>query len=116
MEISMWEIYWLFKLDDIRGLFVILSIIIGCMGGLAAIAIAVEKGTESVIKYLKIVIPVFLLTLSLATFIPGSKTLAAMYVVPSVVNNKSVQQIPQKILDLANQKLDELLTIKVPKK
>lgn len=42
-----------------------------------------------------------------ATFIPSSKTVAAMYLIPKIVENKSVQQLPDKALSILNLKLDQ---------
>lgn len=45
----------------------------------------------------------------LLTFIPTTKELVAIYTIPKVVNNEQVQAIPEKLLELANLKLDDLL-------
>lgn len=50
-------------------------------------------------KYATILLSVGSLALMLQTFIPSSKTLAAMYVLPPIVNNESVQALPSEVLD-----------------
>jgi len=50
-----------------------------------------------------------------ATFIPDSKTIAAMYLVPKLVENEQVQEIPEKALKILNGKLDQYLKEFEPK-
>lgn len=45
----------------------------------------------------------------LSTFIPSTKEIVAIYAIPKVVNNEQVQQIPEKLLEYANLKLDDLI-------
>ncbi len=39
---------------------------------------------------------------------PSTKQMAAIYVIPPIVNNEQVQEIPQKILDLGMSWMEEL--------
>lgn len=43
------------------------------------------------------------------TFIPSTKELVAIYGIPKVVNNEQIQAIPEKLLEFANIKLDDLV-------
>ena len=43
---------------------------------------------------------------SIAMFVPSTKQMAAIYVVPAIVNNERVQQIGGKTPDISNQLLD----------
>lgn len=56
------------------------------------------------IKHL-FIIPIFFAIL--AGFTPNSRTIAAMYLVPKLINNEQVNQFPDKALKLLNNKLDE---------
>lgn len=40
-------------------------------------------------------------------FVPDSKTIAAMYLLPKLAHNEKLNQIPDKALDALNLKLDE---------
>ena len=51
----------------------------------------------------------FLIILSIS--VPTTKQMAAIIIVPKVVNNEQVQEIPNKILDLATEWLEELKPI-----
>ncbi len=47
-----------------------------------------------------------IICLLIAIFIPSSKTIAAMYLIPKIANNEIVQQIPDKAMNALNLKLD----------
>lgn len=43
----------------------------------------------------------------IAIFTPSSKTVAAMYLLPKIAENKNINQVPDKLLQVFNAKLDE---------
>jgi hypothetical protein len=109
MEISPWLVYWLMQLDSIC-LFTEVTAVLGSMLLFALTVLrAVSKVnaeynrddeafynvTTPLFKFSSIIIPVFIL---LSIFIPNTKTLAAMIIVPPIINNEQVQQIPDDIL------------------
>lgn len=109
MEISPWLIYWLMQLDNICK-FVDSIAIIGSVLLIGLIAIrtacktapeyddgakAFYDATTSLCKLSSVIIPIFIL---LNVFIPNTKTVAAMILIPPIVNNEQVQQIPDDIL------------------
>jgi heme/copper-type cytochrome/quinol oxidase subunit 2 len=49
---------------------------------------------------------VLLFSIVSLVFIPSSKTLTAMYVIPTVVNNKEVQKLPENIIKFVNSYLE----------
>ena len=53
-------------------------------------------------NYLLLFVPL----LFIGVFLPSSKTIAAMYLIPKIANNESVQQIPSKALEVMNKSLD----------
>ena len=61
---------------------------------------------ETANTFIKVTRPlVFLLLFS--TFIPKSKTIAAMYLVPKIIENKQVSELPEKMVKLLNVKMDD---------
>ena len=44
---------------------------------------------------------------TVSVFTPSSKTMAAMYLMPRVVENEQVQQLPDKVLKVMNGRLDK---------
>lgn len=58
-------------------------------------------------KIVKTISIVFCTGLLINIVVPNGKTMVAMYVVPKVVNNESVQQLPGEILDFIRSYLKE---------
>ena len=60
----------------------------------------------------RLVLSLFVISSSLVVFVPESKTLASMYVIPAVVNNEKIQDIGKKGIEslelLTKQWVDEL--------
>src|SRR5687768_13232429 len=106
------ELYWLLKLDDIHSVlsfvFFICSVLL--FGTLVMYVFMVLVGDEAAewAKPNKVLLLVGLLAGLLKSFLPTTTQMAVIMVVPPIVNNAKVQQLPDKVLDLVNQKLDEL--------
>jgi len=99
--VSAWELYWLLKLDDIRHFLISISVILAS-GGLFGIFIwKMEfngKGNiKAAIISLLVVVPMLSIT---ATLLPTTKQMAAIYVLPPIINNEKVQQVPNDLLDI----------------
>jgi len=58
-------------------------------------------------KIRKTAMVIFIPTILFSIFIPSSKMMAAMYLLPKIAGNEQVQQIPSKVLKALNFKLDE---------
>ena len=103
------QMYWLLKLDDIRALcgisagFMVFIII-------ASLVAYKDDEDEGVKKTATACFVYGLLGLALfgcfLTFLPSTKQMAAIYVVPAIANNEKIQQIGGKTLDISNQLLD----------
>ena len=111
MTITPMTVYWITRVDDIQGTFLLLGgislvvVVVGItMGAIASDLDYDEKFNWSLFKwfFVPIVCGAF------AALIPSSRDLAAMYVIPKIANNQKVQEIPSKILDLANDWLEHL--------
>lgn len=106
------QMYWLLKLDDIGTTF---SIIVGAsiiIVLISAFLYCISKGAEDEATT-KISVHMLILSLIcsiifliLNTFLPTTKQMAAIYVVPAIANNEKIQQIGGKTLDISNQLLD----------
>lgn len=106
------QMYWLLKLDDIGTMF---SIIVGTSIAavfISAIFYCASKGAEDEVTA-KISVHALILSLICSivfliinTLLPTTKQMAAIYVVPALVNNEKIQQISGKTLDISNQLLD----------
>lgn len=103
------QMYWLLKLDDIRALilFAICFMLLVIVVSLAAYRDDACEGVKKVLQAMFIfgLLGVWLLG-CVVTFLPSTKQMAAIYVVPAITNNEKIQQIGGKTLDISNQLLD----------
>ena len=118
------EIYWITRMDYIQtALFVLGGIITGLAGisfVVSAICCArnVIHGDDDA-KRMMVVSKKTLLTsivcglvfgsiLLSACFVPSTKEMCAIKIIPKIVNNEEVQELPNKVVELANEWLEEL--------
>lgn len=99
------QMYWLLKLDDICGfsilvLTVALLVFFFCTIGKLAFCDELCN-TKRITKTRNIALCVALFFGSIVTFVPSTKQMAAIYVVPAIVNNERVQNIGSKTLDIS---------------
>lgn len=108
-----WQMYLLTRLDPISSAFEIASVfsivttILFCViGGIFVGDRIIEKTTyEAWVKRCLILIGI-VTPVSLA--LPTSKQMAAIIIVPKIVNNAKVQEVPDKLMTLATEWLEEL--------
>ena len=60
-----------------------------------------KAGRKIFWKYMKPLVPLFLLMFTASWLVPSTKTLAAMLVLPAIVNNETVQEDASEIYGLA---------------
>ena len=109
---SHWLVYWVLMLDNIQiafGLILFFSII-GFIISLVTFGILIsdaydeedEKPFRSlrrkIIKPLSIII---VLSSFILIFMPSTEQLAAIYLIPKIVSNQSIKQLPPKLSKLA---------------
>lgn len=120
------DMYLIVKLDDFHR---ILKFICGFIGFLGlAMSVIVRVGieffkvdtdgglglnlttvTELTNKVIKISTITLITCVTLTTALPTTKQLAAIYVVPNIVNNENIKQIPDKLLQLGNSWIDKTI-------
>ncbi len=120
-----WQMYWLCRLDGIKEVVGVFVFVLSLAATVLLIFYYITKycgdidGDEeakNINKLLKRplkIVPVILAFLMLiCLFVPNTKQMAAIIVVPKIVNNEKAQQIPENLLELCNewtkQKLEEL--------
>jgi len=104
------QIYWLITLPKIANGAGAGLLTLGLCCSFFLVFLWVALGGEiEVKKYIKWSILMLVIGTLLTTFIPSTKELVAIYAIPKVVNNEQVQAIPEKLLELANLKLDDLI-------
>lgn len=99
MTITPFEMYLLTRLDALGFSF----FMFGVIGTLAVVATGVNIKRWA---FWFLPIPIGFLLLSVLT--PTTKQAAAIIMVPAIVNNEEVQKLPDNILRLANEWLEEL--------
>ena len=108
------QLYWILKLDSFRGISLALTIVFGVTFIVMLIGTLVNWAedefdmSKKYKKCLTIATPLFILFSIPLTFLPTTKEMCAIMVIPPIINNEQIQEMPQKILDLGNQWLDEL--------
>lgn len=106
MEITESMVYWITRLDGIKGL------LCGGMVLSAIVAVIVIMGLlfEDIehVKTLVWPVLVFIILGVTTVFVPTTKQMCAIKVIPIIANNDGVQELPDKVVDLANEWLDEL--------
>lgn len=110
-----WVLYWIDALNSINiisNLFVALSFVailaissICFLGKIDSFLVITYDGYKSCLSILKIVIPIFILSLLIVTIIPSKKTMYAM----AVARYSKDSEIPRKALMAIESKLDEII-------
>jgi hypothetical protein len=117
MEISMFTIYLFTRLDAIKvscvSIFLtitILSIFFGIVVGIDEYA---REDSKWGLKFKKSIVMLFLIyfiSFVGTVCIPTQKEIAAIYLIPKIVNNEQSQELPDNFLKLLNSKLKEYIT------
>lgn len=120
MEITPQLIYWITRVDEIKSMLDRIQIpfyMFGMMGTLGLILWVVlkrcnDEDIANVPRFVYFVGPVLLVIgmfiSALHMMIPTTKDIAAIIVVPAIVNNEKVKELPSRFLDLGNAWLEEL--------
>ncbi len=110
---SAFQLYLILKMDSFINffgvfIFIISFFIIGC---LITYVNSDNSKKDIPLKFIlfhfKWAIPSLILCIMLNIFIPSTKDMAIIYVTPKVINNEQIQKIPNKLIGLANEWLDE---------
>jgi large-conductance mechanosensitive channel len=120
------DIYWITRLDSIVGLLVaviialaITSVVHAFIGAIRCEEMCRADQKEGWRKYRKINIALgiaLLITSTIVTFVPSTKTAVAIYMVPKIVNNEQVQKLPDNAMSLINGKFEEWINDMANKK
>jgi len=107
MELTSMQMYWLLMLDNINFLFGVGFVVCIVLLFFGMVFTALEEtwfDLKKVWVFLSVLIFMFLI---LGSFTPRTKQMAAILVVPKIVNNEQLQQMPDKILNLGLEWLEE---------
>jgi len=106
---SGWVIYWVLILDEIwetcNSIACLLLLFV--IAGWIYYAFCPKKFKQKCKRCCFWITIIFAIAAMGATFIPKTKQAVLIYVIPKIVNNEQIQQIPDKLLEIANKQLDE---------
>ena len=92
-----WQLYWILNLDSVRQT-ILMFAIIGCiLGGFTHISIGYFYSNEdlSKVSYLiKRYVITFVIGIVLATFLPSTKQMFTIMVLPKIINNEQIKELP----------------------
>lgn len=102
------QMYWLVTLDNIIGVLRVIVIICGLLPILEVPLLSVMGKEEQIFSFAKKLFGVAAAALLFLIFVPNTKQMAAIIVVPKIANSEKVQTIGNKIYDLAVEWMEEL--------
>ena len=105
------HVWIILMLNGIRGMLIAISALSGICGFLSLIMKYTMGGSSGVKAgvFAKKSIILFIIFTPLAVLVPNTTQATLALVIPKLVNNEKLNSIPDKILDLANYKLDEMI-------
>ena len=113
MNITMLDMYLITRLDNLNNIIVILVVISITVASLVIAGYFIERidvnENDPLFKKKHIAIVcgiAFVMSLLMAA-VPTANQFAAIYLIPKIANNESVQHIPDKALKVLKGKLDE---------
>jgi len=105
--ITSWDIYWITRLDAICGALAFISIL-GAVGLCAAgVIVTVEDLWKDYWRKYMVAVMALMVFMFCGLLTPNTKTAIAIYMVPKIVNNDHVMQLPEKAAKYLNGKFDE---------
>jgi len=112
--ITSFQIYWLLMLDNISMFFTfvsaisIIAIVFMFFGKLFDFQLERDREKKAFTKTTIVFLVFSMVTALIAIFTPNTRQMAAIIVAPAIINNKDVQQIPKRLLDVLGLSLDKL--------
>jgi membrane-bound ClpP family serine protease len=99
------QMYWIVTLDSIVTVSIVLTI-----GGIFLTLFSMAAACDNEVPF---GVPIVIASISaffilVATFVPSTKQMAAILIVPRIANSEKVQTVGNKIYDLASEWMDEL--------
>lgn len=114
-------IYWITRLDYVQGFFIGLAIITGVLTGVLNFVLGCnwdscwEKEKVTAFKWFKksfLLWIIVALSAFTACLIPNTKEMCAIKIIPVMVNDPNVQELPKSLVGLANEWIEELKPVK----
>ena len=109
MNITPEMMYWMTRCYYIRFLGIVLSFA-APVSLMLFLAMAFDLGLKPLVKWLfsTVLSVLIFLGVFLAVFVPSTKEMAAIYVVPKIANSQTVKDLGEGVVTLAREWLEEL--------
>lgn len=104
--ISPWTVYWITRLDDIQRVLAFVAVIGTIMGVAYTCYNVIELERRPPKIWLVVALVAFFVAGAVLT--PSTKDACAIYLIPKIANNESVQEIGGDVQTLAHEWLEEL--------
>ena len=125
--ISPWMLYWITRLDAIGGLACALTVTTAVVVGIISFLLIVNSGMSERDKFeesqrvlfgriLKWLTPALVASVLTLVFVPSTKEMAVITVVPAIANSEKVQKEATELYDLAKDYLKKTLNTDKPEK
>lgn len=109
---SGWFVYFITRLAYLQTMLILLLTISSIASIVAGVvwSINLDDGdteTANIVKRLalKIILPIMLVASILLSATPSTKEMAAIYMIPKIVNNEQIHQLPNNALEFLNSEL-----------
>ena len=86
------------NLKDASGIFALIATLAIVFTFIAKEEMCLEEKRYK--RYLRVLVAILSLTISFAVFCPSSKQAALLYILPKIMKEQSLQEVPKKILQL----------------
>jgi len=103
------QFYILTRLDSIG----ILCFVIAIISGMVIFWLSLfsydqrDEIRELFKHYIKLSVIIFIISISVTVLLPTTKEALLIYSVPQILNNKEMQKLPDNVLRLLNEKIEE---------
>jgi len=112
---SAWQMYWFVKLDDLRGLFIGINALCGVLllvaCGLLLAGYCEDECGEPWYKRAEkaafVAVVCVLIVSPIVALLPSTKQMAAIYLVPKIVNNDDIRELAGDGMELMKSKMAE---------
>lgn len=111
-------LYWITRFDALHMVFYTILISSGILCGILIIALIIgnteieDHQFDFIVKYLKIFVATFIITLSVKAFVPSTKEALMIYGVGSTIeylkSNEKAMQLPDKCINALDAWIEEL--------
>jgi hypothetical protein len=97
--ITPFQVYIVMQLDSILAVSILISVLTSIACAILGFVYLAEGGSR-VLRFLKGIGALLILSLAMCAFLPGSKTVAAMYILPKLATTENVAEMSTEAKEL----------------